>query len=149
MDKIFAPIKQRILDFVNYKGITKDKFYSRTGISASNFKGIGIRSEIGGDKIVKILTIYPEINPEWLILGKGSMIKTYDKDNHNQVAEPPPQYGNGINKYLETKLSDKEKELNDAYYEIGRLNALVEQLKKDSNKADYAPGTKELKKEME
>lgn len=44
-------------------------------MSASNFKGKGAMSEIGGSKIAKILTSFPEINPEWLLTGQGKMIK--------------------------------------------------------------------------
>ena len=57
------------------KGITKESFFSETGISASNFKGKGAQSELGGDKLAKILTIYRDINPDWLITGRGSMLR--------------------------------------------------------------------------
>lgn len=74
MDKIFSPIKERALLFVENQGIKKDKFYSETSISPSNFKGLGAKSELGGDKIVKILTSYPLLNPNWLLKGEGEMI---------------------------------------------------------------------------
>lgn len=75
MDKI-STIKENILYFIDKQHISKVDFYDKTEISASNFKGSGLKSEIGGDKIVKILTCYPEISPEWLLTGKGSMLKT-------------------------------------------------------------------------
>lgn len=75
MDKIFTPIKQRILQFIDNEKISKESFYKKTGISASNFKGSGLKSEIGGEKIAKILTEYDKINSEWLLIGKGEMIK--------------------------------------------------------------------------
>lgn len=74
MDKI-STIKENILYFIDYQGIKKEDFYKKTGIASSNFKGSGMKSEIGGDKIVKILTAYPILNAEWLITGKGEMIK--------------------------------------------------------------------------
>ncbi|MDL2215446.1 helix-turn-helix transcriptional regulator, partial [Dysgonomonas sp. OttesenSCG-928-M03] len=58
-----------------YKGISKESFYAETSIASSNFKGKGISSELGGDKIAKILTIYNDLNAEWLLVGKGKMIK--------------------------------------------------------------------------
>lgn len=74
MDKI-STIKENILYFVEKQGIKKTDFYEKTEISASNFKGSGLKSEIGGDKIVKILSLFPEINPEWLLTGKGEMLR--------------------------------------------------------------------------
>lgn len=74
MDKI-STIKENILYFLDKQDITKSSFYEKTGISASNFKGNGLKSEIGGDKIAKILSLYPEINADWLITGIEPMIK--------------------------------------------------------------------------
>lgn len=74
MDKIFSPIKQRITEYINYKGITKESFYNKTGISSSNFKGRAAKSELGGDKLANILTNYPDIHAKWLITGRGFML---------------------------------------------------------------------------
>ena len=75
MDKNLSPIKGRIIKYIEYKEITKEGFYKSSGITASNFKGEGRKSELGGEKIVKILSLYPEINAEWLLTGQGGMIK--------------------------------------------------------------------------
>lgn len=74
MSKILT-IKENILQFIENQRIVKEDFYKKTGIAASNFKGSGLKSEIGGDKIVKILSVYPQIDPEWLLTGKGNMLK--------------------------------------------------------------------------
>lgn len=74
MDKI-SPIKERILKFIENQGIKKIDFCEVTGISYANLKGKSLFSEIGGDKIAEILSIYPTINSEWLLTGKGSMLK--------------------------------------------------------------------------
>jgi Predicted transcriptional regulator len=75
MEKI-SPIKQNILLFVEKQGVAKSVFCEKTGISYANIKGKGLFSEIGGTQIGKILSAYPNINPEWLLTGKGSMLKT-------------------------------------------------------------------------
>lgn len=75
MDKI-STIKENILYFIEKQDISKKYFYEISGISASNFKGSGLKSEIGGDKIVKILTIFPDLNSEWLLTGTGPMLKS-------------------------------------------------------------------------
>ncbi|MBQ1654977.1 MAG: hypothetical protein II060_14445 [Bacteroidales bacterium] len=45
-------------------------------ISPSNFKGEGIKSEIGSGKIVNFLTIFPNVSPDWLLFGRGGMLRS-------------------------------------------------------------------------
>lgn len=74
MDKTLT-IKERIITFLDESGIKKSDFYNTTGIEASNFKGRNKTSQPGSDMLVKILTFYPELSAEWLLTGKGTMIK--------------------------------------------------------------------------
>ncbi len=75
MDKILSPIKDRIDKYIKNQHLKKMDFFEKTGISPSNFKGEGSKSELGGDKIAKILSIYSDINPDWLLTGQGSMLR--------------------------------------------------------------------------
>ena len=75
MDKI-STIKQNILYFIESQSFNKEDFFNKIGVSYSNFKGKSLLSEIGADKIVKILTIFPQINPDWLLTNKGEMLRT-------------------------------------------------------------------------
>ena len=86
MDKILSSIKSRTLQYIDSQGLTKKSFFEKTGISASNFKRKGAKSELGGDKIVTILTIYKNINPYWLLLGEGSMLNE-ESENLNIDSE--------------------------------------------------------------
>ena len=80
-------IKGRILSFIEEKGIKKSDFYEASGIQSSNFKGRNLHSQPGGEMLVKILTLYPELSADWLLTGEGSMFKaTYDDIS----AEPKP-----------------------------------------------------------
>ena len=63
---------QRVTQFIEYKGISKYKFYQETGLS-NGFLDKG--ENMGSDKCEKIIYSYPEINPEWLLTGRGSMLK--------------------------------------------------------------------------
>lgn len=68
----FSTQKDRILQFIDYKGISKNKFYIETGIS----NGIlDKKSGLSMDTIEKFYSTYPEINPEWLLTGQGPMLK--------------------------------------------------------------------------
>ncbi|MFK8283525.1 S24 family peptidase [Capnocytophaga canis] len=68
----FSVLKERILYFLDFKGISKYEFYQKTG--ASN----GILSQKSGlseENTLRFLSAYPEVNAEWLLTGKGSMLK--------------------------------------------------------------------------
>lgn len=80
MVNILSNIKLRIFQYLEHQGIKKEDFYSSTGISSSNFKGAGLKSDPGGDKIAKILTIYKNINPDWLLQGDGTMLRSTSKE---------------------------------------------------------------------
>lgn len=64
---------ERIKQFIDYKGITKYKFCKKLGFSN---KFLDNSSNMGTDKACKILHYYPEINPNWLLTGKGEMLNT-------------------------------------------------------------------------
>lgn len=74
MDKKIT-IKEKILAFLERKGINKADFYAETGIEPSNFKGRNKDSLPGSAMLVKILTKYPDLSADWLLTDEGEMIK--------------------------------------------------------------------------
>lgn len=71
-----SPIKQKILEFLDYKGVSKYKFYKDSGIT----RGVlDKESGISEDNIAKFIAYFPEVNSEWLLTGEGSMTKNEDK----------------------------------------------------------------------
>ncbi len=70
--QLFSPIKQRILQYIEYNGISKYQFYIKSGIT----RGV-LDKETGSseDNIAKFIAYFSEVNIEWLITGKGSMLK--------------------------------------------------------------------------
>jgi len=64
--------KEKILQYLDYKGISKNKFYITTGLS-TGFLDSG--NSLGVDKLRIIIDNYPDFNPEWLLTNKGSMLK--------------------------------------------------------------------------
>ena len=73
---------ERILQFIEYKGISKLAFYREVGLS-NGF--LDKNKSVGTDNLVKILKSYPEIEPLWWFLGEGEMLKkgTVVIDNSN------------------------------------------------------------------
>jgi len=68
----------RIVDFIESQRIKKSVFYRKTGMSNGYLDKV---KELGADKYASIISNYPEINPDWLLTGKGSMLK--DKPSQN------------------------------------------------------------------
>ncbi|NLL27992.1 MAG: helix-turn-helix transcriptional regulator [Bacteroidales bacterium] len=69
----FSFLKQNILKYLDFKGISKYEFYQKTGVSN------GVLSQTSGlseDGILKFISYYTDVNPEWLLTGKGEMIKS-------------------------------------------------------------------------
>lgn len=130
MDKIFST-KDRILHFLENKGIKKADFFKDLEISASNFKGVGLKSELGGDKLVKILQTYTELSAEWLLRGTGPMLL----DNTMSVAaEPIVTYNRKCHSCSEKDILIREKT-----ERISELKEMIELLKESSkSKRDSA-----------
>lgn len=74
-------INDRILQYLDLKGISKYKFYQLTGISNGFLDKSG---NIGSDKCEKICSYFTDLNPEWLLLGTGKMFR----DHINNVCDP-------------------------------------------------------------
>ncbi|WP_459212012.1 hypothetical protein [Aquimarina rhabdastrellae] len=84
-----SSIKERILYFIEEKGISKYRFYENTGIT----RGVlDKKSGITEDNILKFIEYYNEVSLEWLILGKGEMYKSSilkeDKATQNTEVQP-------------------------------------------------------------
>ncbi|MDD2284770.1 MAG: bZIP transcription factor [Paludibacter sp.] len=69
----FASIRERIAEYLLFKGISRYRFYKDTGLSNGFLDKAG---SINSDNCEKICYCYPEINPEWLLTGKGEMLKS-------------------------------------------------------------------------
>ncbi|SHG37565.1 Phage repressor protein C, contains Cro/C1-type HTH and peptisase s24 domains [Flavobacterium fluvii] len=69
--------KERILHFLEFKGISKNKFYIKTGISNGV---LDKKSGLSMDTVEKFYSTYEEVNAEWLLTGKGDMLKPNIKE---------------------------------------------------------------------
>jgi len=84
-----ATTKERILQFIDYKQISKQKFFAETGLKRGFLDADKLNTSIPDTFIATIIASYPEINLEWLITGKGNMINEQKLLN---VAEKIPLY---------------------------------------------------------
>lgn len=66
-------IRQRVIKYLNAKRISKYRFYKDTGFSNGFLDKYGA---IASDNCEKICQIYSDLNPEWLLTGRGDMQRT-------------------------------------------------------------------------
>ena len=106
-------LKRRILEYADSKGIKKYEIYQNTGISN------GVLSQKGGlseDNVMRFLSHYSDLSPEWLLTGKGAMLRGQSAP---EVAPPPsePAFPGFIEKIQELSVK------------VGRLEAENEHLR--------------------
>lgn len=114
---------QRYLEAMNYimetRGLTLESFsksLDATRTILSQVKGGKQNASI--DIITKTILVYPEINADYIITGRGSMF-----------IQEQESYDSAINEQNEELIEKLQSELKEAYTEIGRLNMELNKLK--------------------
>lgn len=65
-------IKERTIQFVKYKGLKMKEFEELCKLSSGYVTSM--RKGYGQEKLNNVLTVFPELNREWLLYGEGSML---------------------------------------------------------------------------
>lgn len=143
-----AKIKQRLLYFIEIQSITKVDFCEKTGISYSNIKGKAQQSELGGEQIAKILEVFSELSPDWLLLGRGEILRnpanvnsgngqqviadhnsgTINADNRQYYSDSPDVLRREI-EILGEWIKEKDGQIKEKDGQISKLLALLGELK--------------------
>ncbi|WP_455590478.1 S24 family peptidase [Bacteroides sp.] len=105
----------RLQYYMQQKGINNNQMTVAAGLSVGLIgRAIKSKSGLNSESIEKILYAYPDVNPNWLLAGRGEMLITPNSDNkngnlngnpngnlsnkNNQVSEPGIQYGVRVRK---------------------------------------------------
>jgi hypothetical protein len=114
--KKVSSIKERIKQFAENTGENKDIFFEKIGVTSANFRGKKLLTGVNADLIEKIVSLYPDVNLEWLITGK----ERRKEESYLKVAESTPNYA--IEKFNSLKVDEK---LNAIYKEIKSIKKEV------------------------
>lgn len=106
--------KQKLIQYLEKKGISKNKFYKETGLS-NGFLDSG--SSFSLENLRLIIDKYRDINIGWLITGKGEMLIS-DQKEEVESKEPVSEQDKG-------EMWDR---LRQSYEDIGMLKAKNHQL---------------------
>jgi transcriptional regulator with XRE-family HTH domain len=78
-------MKDRLLKIIKQYNLTSTRFADELGVQRSGISHIlSGRNQPSFDFLVKLMTQYPEINPDWLIMGSGPMLRTAVKEKINR-----------------------------------------------------------------
>lgn len=80
-------VKQRLMDFIQYKGLSQGKFERMCNMSNGYLNNL--KKTIGSEKLQNVCRAFPDLNIEWLLYNEGEMLKT---DNHS--VQQTNTYGN-------------------------------------------------------
>ena len=85
-----SPIKQNILQYLATKGTTPYEFYKKSGVT----RGVlNQNNGISEENIARFLAYAPDVNVEWLITGRGSMMGNNEKELTTQnINDGAPYY---------------------------------------------------------
>ncbi|MBC8753189.1 hypothetical protein H2O64_00810 [Kordia sp. YSTF-M3] len=86
------------------------------------------RASVGSNVLERIIDEYPDLNPLWLVTGKGNMILEIEITD-----EPLPDYGKSIDDILENKIE----------------RIVERQLKKINERLDTFPTIEEISLEIQ
>lgn len=65
-------IKERVLSVADTKGIEPSSLEGILGVSGNYFRNT---ESVSAEPLAKLITIYPDINADWLLTGRGSMFR--------------------------------------------------------------------------
>ncbi|MFZ4262472.1 hypothetical protein ACFRAE_10525 [Sphingobacterium sp. HJSM2_6] len=138
-----ANIKERVLLIAEAKGIQKVEFFKGLGLSYANFKGVQKNSALGSDAVATILSTYNDVSLEWLIFGKGEMLKSTNEEVQEVAITLPskidkhvsaPQFVNALEKVINAQQATIQSQ----EITISALNARIELMdKKKKNKKKH------------
>lgn len=95
-----STIIDRIQCYMSRNGINNNQLTVAAGLSVGLIgRAIKSKSGLNSDSIEKILYAYPDLNPNWLLTGRGSMLISPKDENKNGK-------GNGKGNGKEYNLSD-------------------------------------------
>lgn len=75
-------MKDRLFTFIDYTTLNPTDFADKIGVSRASISSIkNERTQLTLSIIVKIKEIFPELNIDWLMFGKGIMINSASANN--------------------------------------------------------------------
>ena len=122
--KKFSTDKEKLEQILKFSMLDKAKLGRKIGVENQELYQIanGKQSEFSRSTMVKLVKIFPEISPYWLITGEGSMLSG-SIEHHNAVAT---DHSRAVVNHTEN--ADRDEVLKSQQQTIDRLSRIIAQL---------------------
>lgn len=122
--KKFSTDKEKLEQILKFSMLDKAKLGRKIGVENQELYQIanGKQGEFSRSTMVKLVKIFPEISPYWLITGEGSMLSG-SIEHHNAVAT---DHSKAVVNHNEN--ADRDELLKSQQQTIDRLSRIIEQL---------------------
>lgn len=130
-------VRDRLKAYLKHKKISQSSFAESIDVSAGYVNAIS--KGIGTDKMSIIRAVYQDLNIDWLLTGKGSMLKTTDQlvnqeSDDNTLPEVDPNNLGAMKRFfdaLERKdraLERRDREIEAQGRRMDRLITIIERM---------------------
>ena len=125
-------VRERLIQYINYKGLSKNKFETICGFGSRYVSNISV--SIPPDKVKIISLKFPDLNTGWLLTGEGEMLKSgtiqQAGDNSTQVHGNDNHVNNPhVLEMAMTEIAEQRKLVAKSQEQIDRLITLLEKIK--------------------
>ena len=115
--------KRRILELIEFKRITIQKFFELTGIKRGFLDSDKLNQAVSDKHLAMIFASFPDINPEWLITGNGEMLRKTDPEDKS--ADNPLHIDIEAVKML---IAEKDRTIADLKSQLEKKDQQIEKL---------------------
>jgi transcriptional regulator with XRE-family HTH domain len=132
-------VKDRLIEFLEYKDLSQAKFAGKIGVSKGYVNNM--TENPTQETITSIKNKFPELNTEWLLTGKGEMLRnninevngngnTSVAGNGNQITTANIAEMLELQKGYQKMIKTSQEQLSESQSQISRLIAIIEQYNK-------------------
>lgn len=140
MTKIVATSKERLIEYLEYKGVSYVDFFKGTGIKRGFLDSDKLKGTITDVFLAKIIAFFPDLSLVWLITGNGDQENIPEEDHFDIVAaEPKRKHASSVAKSIKReknyiiepkkKGSKVEEAIIDIYIELAAIKRELKELK--------------------
>lgn len=142
-----SSVKQRLIDYLKFKHISKIEFGRAIGVSSAYVTSI--RNSISPNKIQSIALKFPDLDIQWLLTGDGEMIKGINIGNssngviingsnrmknstidNRQYYSDSPDVLRAQIELLDERIKEKDAQIKEKDAQINRLLELMQNMTK-------------------